>query len=348
MTTHELLRSLRKLQSKLESQSNFSVFVSRISSHYENITTVLSPLLSNTDVNLINEQMNALRTKINAAVIDIKTFSLPRVFIEIEKVKDALAEVQQELGSKPNEGLNNLYQVVSNFQDTFERMIKISEPAETLSLVANAKAVNNTLATTTDFVALLIEDLSKEAHPNPDEQELSLLFTSTDEYKDILSKLDAIDAIYSELCILFNVSKSEYPLRIVKLESGSLWLYIIGHALVIGFIISLVRSAIGFIYRNYTVEGKITLIPRELEAANKVLQFSNKLEEAGIDTAASRENVQKALFNISSKLNRLVADQPSMEINDEKISVGQAQEEKFLQESKRLLLEDGSQDTKEG
>lgn len=118
----------------------------------------------------------------------------------------------------------------------------------------------------------------------------------------------------------------------------------LGHSRIVGLIISLTKSAISFIHRNYTREGKIAFIPRELEAAGHVLQFTKKAQEAGLDVSASRENVQKALYSIASKFNDLVANQPSIEVNGEVHSVGQAQEEKFLQETKRLLLEDGSQD----
>jgi hypothetical protein len=135
--------------------------------------------------------------------------------------------------------------------------------------------------------------------------------------------------------------------KFTPIESGSLWISVLGNALIVGFIISLIKSAIGFIHRNYTTEGKIAFIPRELEAADNILQFSKKAQEAGLDVSTSRENVQKALFNVSSKLNDLVANQPSIEVNGELHSVAQAQEEKFLQESQRLLLEEGEQNTEE-
>lgn len=63
----------------------------------------------------------------------------------------------------------------------------------------------------------------------------------------------------------------------------------------------------------------------------------------GIDTTEVKENVQKSAVLISSKLNELLVGSPSITVNDQAFSVGVALTEKYLTESRRLLLEEGKE-----
>ena len=207
------------------------------------------------------------------------------MFTEIEKTIEKLKQVDDNIEAPKGGGLGNLIQALSRFQDEFEALVKGYEQSQALRLIPSAQALSLTLKVTVNLVDLMIEKLGTHAEVKENEQALSVLFPSTDEYKDVLTKLDALSVIYSELCPLFRVSASEHPLRIIKVETGSLWIYVIGNTLIIGFIIWLMKATLGFLYRNYTIEGKISAIPRDIKAADSILEFTKKLEEAGIDAA---------------------------------------------------------------
>lgn len=63
----------------------------------------------------------------------------------------------------------------------------------------------------------------------------------------------------------------------------------------------------------------------------------------GIDTAQVNENLQKSAVIISSKLNDLLLGSYSVKVNDRDFSVGDAATEKYLTESRRLLLNEGKE-----
>jgi hypothetical protein len=69
-----------------------------------------------------------------------------------------------------------------------------------------------------------------------------------------------------------------------------------------------------------------------------LLRISESLEKDGVDTAKIKENIESATRKISKKLDVLLSDQPSVEINDHEINVGDVAAERFLKEarSKRL------------
>jgi hypothetical protein len=137
------------------------------------------------------------------------------------------------------------------------------------------------------------------------------------------------------------VSKSQYPLQVIKIESGSLWIKLFGESKVITLLTSLIESAAKFFYRNFTNEGKITSLPRNVEAIEAILSLTKKLEAEGIDTSATKDNLQKAAVKISAQLNELLLKEPSIEVDGKKYSVAETMQDKYLLEGQRLLLDEG-------
>ena len=89
-------------------------------------------------------------------------------------------------------------------------------------------------------------------------------------------------------------------------------------------------------------EGKITSIPRSVEAIESVLSLTKKLEAEGIDVSSSKDNLQKAAVIMSAQLNKLLLKEPAIEVDGKKYSVAEAMQDKYLLEGQRLLLDEGS------
>lgn len=176
----------------------------------------------------------------------------------------------------------------------------------------------------------------------PQYQEFSLFLSTKDNYKDVLTKLTTVSELYSELCNLIEVSSAEYPLQIIKIETGSIWVKVFGESRVVSLLIKLIESGASFMYRRFTNEGQIQSIPRQVEAIESVLHLAENLEKFGVDTTQVKDNLQKSSVIISNQLNNLLQGVTSVRINDETISVSKAFDEKFLREGRGLFLEDGS------
>ncbi len=198
-------------------------------------------------------------------------------------------------------------------------------------------------STVLEFISFYTASLVRHDVVSEDHKVLTLNFYDTHTYQDVLVKLNKIDEVYSELCFLFKVSKSEYPLQIIKIETGSLLVVVIGNLAVIGFFIWLLKESIKFVHRNYTLEGQIESIPKKIDAADKVLNFTKKLEEHGVETSNIKDDLGKSMLKIISPLNELVSNQAKMMISGEEISVGQELEQKYLQDSEQRLIGDGNQ-----
>lgn len=172
---------------------------------------------------------------------------------------------------------------------------------------------------------------------------LSLLLSFEPNFKNLVIKLTAVDHLYNELCNLLEVSSAEYPLRVGRMEVGSLWLKIFGESKVVALLTQLIEDGVGYLHRRFTNEGQIASIPRQVESIEEVLKLTQNLQAMGIDTAQVNENLQKSAVIISSKLNDLLLGSYSVKVNDRDFSVGDAATEKYLTESRRLLLNEGKE-----
>lgn len=103
------------------------------------------------------------------------------------------------------------------------------------------------------------------------------------------------------------------------------------------------RGRRGISSPRFTNEGQIASIPRQVESIEEVLKLTQNLQAMGIDTAQVNENLQKSAVIISSKLNDLLLGSYSVKVNDRDFSVGDAATEKYLTESRRLLLNEGKE-----
>jgi hypothetical protein len=341
MTTHELIFIFLQLQHHLAPYNPIIELVNdvtkQLSNTYENIAALTSTNTPDTraaQIAQLNKNMDVIREKALER-------PLPNIFISINELQTSLNSINDRLNVPSGKSLVLLREGIQDFQDQFEKVIKRNAKVNLIEFALSAYALSTTIEAIHEWAGTMVEILSHQNEVRSEEDSLSIQFSSSDTLTNIVDKLAAINEIYTELCVLFDESAAQFPLRVVRIESGTWWGVLIGRGRVIKLVGELIKSAISYVHRNYTTEGLIEGIPREIEVADRVLQFSQKLRDAGIDDTVIQEQVQKATFSIASKLTRLVGSEASMEVNGEAFSVGQGVEQRFLHESKNLLLTEG-------
>jgi hypothetical protein len=226
------------------------------------------------------------------------------------------------------------------FANAYQSFLSSYDSQSSIRLISSALQLRAMLTSLQDTLVSIRDNLIPPTHVSDEtHRTLSLVFYDSPELIEIARKLEAISRIYDELCILLNVSNREYPLEIVKLETGSLWLQILGATPIIGLFSAFIKSAAGYLYRNYTPDGKIARIPRKVEAIDAILGLSNRLKDANINTEEINDNIQKASILLSDELTRLMGNSPRVAIDGELISVGEELEQRYISTREPLLLE---------
>lgn len=161
----------------------------------------------------------------------------------------------------------------------------------------------------------------------------------------LITRLTSLNSIYSETCLIFEVKESEFPLRISKIETGSLWGKLFGDSKVIDFISWFLKNSIKYLHRSFTTEGKLSQIPTDLEILEREFDFHSKLKGSLTDKrykelmGESEDTLIKSMVLLSKHTQKLIEKETKLKIDSEKIELSASNSEKYLLEAQKQLSE---------
>lgn len=180
---------------------------------------------------------------------------------------------------------------------------------------------------------------SSTPYSNENYSTLEIYLSNVTSLKSFSKKLDAIDEIYHELMYLYGLSEQDAPLVVNHLENGSLWLKIAGHTLTAALFTSILTNATNYYQENYTISGQLAQLPRSVSVTNNLLKITEQLEKDGVDVTEIKDNIELSTRKIAKKLDALLGDQPVVEINDNKIDIGESMSNRLIKESQTMRIE---------
>lgn len=344
MTSYETIRFLERFITAIEDKPNLHGLLSVAADQHFRIIRWVPEIVYEADSNKAWNKISELGNRlVTGFAFELKKVGSRKIYGEVEEMLfeiKSLAATYGELFAR----LAVLDDELNFFIERYETFLHDTSKENVLSIIETAADLKKSLhaylrlGSTVRVFLDREESFKKEGYAK-----LSLLLSEETSYKNLLNKLIALDQLYNETCNLLGVSSAEYPLQVAKMEAGSLWLKIFGESKVIALLTRLIESGVAYLYRAFTNEGKIASIPKKVESVEAVLRLSENLQEMGIDTTAVKENLQKSAVLISSHLNDLLAGSPSIKVNDQNFSVGDAVAEKYLTESRRLLIDKGQE-----
>lgn len=201
------------------------------------------------------------------------------------------------------------------FSDVYERFVKSYSDDDTFGLIEAGNDLNQTLKSVRLTATLARDALASDAAAGDGEAELEVRFASHPDLADLAAKLSALANVYQKLCELAKISTATSPLRIAKLELGCWLVKVIGSLPVIGAMTRLVEGVASYCYRNYTTEGRISMLPRKAETVQSILNLKTALDEQGIDTTSIAADIESASVMIAKELNTLLGGETGIRIN---------------------------------
>lgn len=198
---------------------------------------------------------------------------------------------------------------------------------------------NNTLKMYSDYYLLSTNEYEyKVENKNVLNIQLLDIEYTMEEFATILKDIDS--SYYEIGNLIFQCSeKKEYEkLRILKIESGSLFSKIFGEEVIIDFLKKILKKAIVWVQENFK-KGDVILSHKKFAAVLKEdTELMKLLEDSGCDVSNSRENIEKA-FNLLSKHTLYLAKSSgSIKIDSEEFNVDSNLREKFFREIRVDLL----------
>jgi len=150
--------------------------------------------------------------------------------------------------------------------------------------------------------------------------------------------IQAISESYEIMCKMYDVSLKDHPLKVLKIESGSLFAKFLGYIPVLDSLSLFMKKTVELIFNKFTFEGKVLRTKQVLDLIEKHADIIEKYSELGIDLAD--ENIQKYNYQLVKSIGKLVVQTTKVKINDEELSLEGHYKQKYLDESQKLLITD--------
>jgi hypothetical protein len=276
-------------------------------------------------VNDANQLRNQLHQVLTAEVGNI---SPKEMFKGFEHLRQYFEELSQKLNPDVPE-VEHFISALDRISTVYEDYLQSRAITTGLDLVVEAGRFTLFLKGYSNGLAVFTENYVSLKPALENEREFSLLLPSDMDLSVFVTKLVAVEKIYKELCTLNNVSFTEYPLKISKVESGSLLIKVFGETKVVELFTDLVRSSAKFLYRKYTSEGKIETKVDNAESISSVLELRERLAAAGIDVSEMDDHLRKASVVVAKDLNVLLDGQSEIIIEGEVLPIRSASQERL-------------------
>lgn len=235
---------------------------------------------------------------------------------------------------KETEEIFELYQ---EFQKDDENQIKMINFSN--GLMKYKMLFDNTLKVYSDYCLLSTnEDKYNQENTNTLCVQLLDVEYSMDEFAAILK---GINDSYCEIrnLIFQDIKSVEYKeLKIIKIESGSLFSKISGEKIIIDILKKIFTKAIIWVQTNFQQGDQILSHQKFAVTLKEDAELMKLLEDCGCDITASKENMEKS-FNLLSKQTLYLAKSTcNIKIDNEEFKMGTIQRQKFLNGVKSKLL----------
>ena len=152
--------------------------------------------------------------------------------------------------------------------------------------------------------------------------------------------LERIRRIYSELSQVMHVEGSYTPLKVVKIESGSLHAILSGIGNVVETFGLLFEKIVYLCFEKFTRTGQIHTQREVQELVKGDLALRDELAKRGLDTESADEHIVKSFTIVTKETLRLAGTAPKFKINGKVLEYNEFENQKYLEANKLKLLTD--------
>lgn len=342
MTTFELLTRLEAIEKVFADSGEVDKWIEDLPKSFS-LSQALNFLISSESTEDAWKKLTSVNNSLTRIVGNVREMRAGKVFVTLGRWMNELDQIGLGFDPELRGIVEELSADVRSLYDSYDSFVSAHGLQEAVELIESAKRLIKTKRVAVGLIVLTRSSLLPKPKIEEGNAAISLFLSAEATYESTLSKLSALYGMYSELCRLMDVSTSERPLHIVRIEAGSLWALLMGESRVVQLMTSLIESGVAYMHRNFTREGKVQVIPRNAEVINSLLSLSEKLEASGIDNTVLKENIQQSAVVLGKELNKLLLGEPVVKVDGRTHSIGDEWEKGFLLGSKTLFLESGSE-----
>lgn len=281
MTSHELIQLIDRFVDSFKEENLIVGRLKAFSTACDQVTPKFLALTTMSDSNKALQSCRDIAKDIVDAVGKIKSSMQSSTFFDelrelIESAESFALELPQQV---PAISIH-----LTNLKNAYDAYIDRQKPDTATTVLFEGqqsyvaiKALRETLAA---IRMSLIPNFIRSEH----EDTLSLVFEENTDLEILASRLRSLYEAYRQLCELTGTSYSDFPLRIVKVETGSTYIEVIGAILPLSILRKSIARAAKIIFQRYVPEGRIDAEAEVCEHIRNTLDLRNELKGSGINT----------------------------------------------------------------
>lgn len=346
MTSYELIDSYEKILIKIEELEGYTKDLINLVNTVNRERDILLNLIYTSGINSTatnNAQRDKIITTMNKFILNFDVLGNHQQLIKIKgEIESILKEPEFPLYDQSTKIINILDQF-SNITSSIYQYVKSRDISITVDLLNKASNIVNEYTKFVESYKTIKDFMSKTENKienNENEKMLKLHFydehLKMDEY---ITNFTAVNQMYEIMCLIFGISSSEYQLRIVKIESGSLFENFLGAKSVIDAISLFFKKTVELVFNKYTFEGKVLRHKQILELLKEDAEVIEKYRELGIEIDFNNEDTSKLHYQLIKSIGNLVGRTTKVKVNNDEFCLENSLKQKYLTESNVLRID---------
>lgn len=357
MTSYELLDFYQIILEKMEELEGYTKDISNLVEAVNKYKdAIMLPIYSGgfktEGINVGNAQRGELLKTLVKFTMDFDILKNHQKLLQVQdRITTIFNNANIDVGDEKDR-INDILQEFLNVTQTIYEYVKLKDNSIIAKLINEATiVVNKYYMFVESYITLKKFMLKTENNIKETENEKTLKLYFYDEHlkiDDFIFNLNSVHKSYEIMCVILNISSSESELKVVKIESGSLFEKFIGCESVIDALAFIVKKTTELVFNKFTLDGKIMRHKQLLDLMKDDAEVITKYKELGFDMDFAEEDVIKNHYMLIKSIQQMISRSTKIKINDEEIYLKETYKQKYLSESSILLLEhNASEDNNE-
>jgi hypothetical protein len=231
------------------------------------------------------------------------------------------------------------------FTDALDAFVRLKGSlASTLTVLRSAgraRTIFDSTESTASMMLLLLDD--GRLQPSEGEAVLDLVLYSTLETPGaVVGKVEALLRVYRGIAGILGVTVESGSPRLRRLESGSTRISLVDLAPILKTVERFLGDFIGFVYRNFTHEGKLSTIPQKRALVESMFEAREVAAASGLNTPDADDALAHMYTSLVKSADALVSGEPQITINGTNYGIGETYRERFIEATARPQLSSGA------
>jgi len=333
MNSYELTNQIDEFLLEID-QNHYISGINILSQMFDKVSNALEKAIEANKSEQINSAFTSAKNILNQTIhLEKEKIDIFKFYEDGHKIQKALKVLSECMLPENETVFPSLLNRIENSLVLYKKHIRTYNHLSLYALLKEARTIKNDI----NAIVSLYKPLKNTLLGDVFDDQLVIVLGEVSEVNKYSLKLQSLQNAYDELCHYCNVEASDFPLSIIKLETGSPWyIKLAGHPAIMAILTSSLTLGVTYVHEKYISSSEIEEIPKVAKAANEVLQLTENLKKQGFEVDIQMEELNKLSVKLAKQLNNIVTDQANMEINGNIHSVPDAQTKKYLNETKKL------------